>query len=618
VVDNGSGGADEEAAISVRQARGVAWPLTFQAGSATCSAFFHPASGTSWRDTAVVLCNPIGWEAVAAHRTYRHLAERLSKRGFPVLRFDYPGTGDSSDDDSDPDRVGSWRAGVRAAVRTLGRLSGCQKVALFGVHLGATLAALAARDLGGVEALVLWAPYAKGRAFVREAKAYRALNGADTGFPRAEDEGGLEAAGFLLSADTLSDLAALDLLTDARSPAQHVLLLERDEATTGAPLAARLGELGARVEHGPGAGYQDMMQEPRKTIIPERTLASVVAYLDATCPPVDAPSSASVPPGTYGTRLELRTAGGEALREEALTFGANGELFGILCEPTSATAERPKVKTAVLFLTTAAHHRIGPNRMYVPMARDLARRGFSSLRFDLTGVGDSPVTVGVVEGHPYSPSFVNDVRAAMDHLQRAYGFERFVTIGLCSGAYLGFHASIADPRIVGAILINPQTFNWREGDSLEINRRTTFMSSRYYKRASMSPKTWRRVLRGEVNVRGIATAVMDRWKKRAGVEMQRFKRKLGVADASGRVDVADAFQALLKRGADMLLIYSGDDEGLDYLASEAGSRLKQLQKRAGFRVEILDGPDHTFTQLWAQQRLMALVLEHVVQRFGER
>jgi len=39
---------------------------------------------------------------MAVHRTYRHLADRLTARGLPTLRFDYDGTGDSAGESDDP------------------------------------------------------------------------------------------------------------------------------------------------------------------------------------------------------------------------------------------------------------------------------------------------------------------------------------------------------------------------------------------------------------------------------------------------------------------------------------------------------------------------------------
>src|SRR5215831_1771331 len=47
--------------------------------------------------TGIVLCGPLGHEALWLHQTMRSLTDRLAARGFAVLRFDYAGTGDSID-----------------------------------------------------------------------------------------------------------------------------------------------------------------------------------------------------------------------------------------------------------------------------------------------------------------------------------------------------------------------------------------------------------------------------------------------------------------------------------------------------------------------------------------
>src|ERR1051325_66360 len=53
----------------------------------------------------VVLCAPLGYEQVHAHRSFRVLADQLAAAGVTALRFDYHGTGDSAGRDEDPDRL---------------------------------------------------------------------------------------------------------------------------------------------------------------------------------------------------------------------------------------------------------------------------------------------------------------------------------------------------------------------------------------------------------------------------------------------------------------------------------------------------------------------------------
>ena len=99
--------------------------------------------------------------------------------GFDMLRLDYDGTGNSAGEHEDPDRVG----GV-APQHRMGASRKCEAwpgrpVALVGFRAGAILALHAAAASGGVERLVLWSPFASGRAYVRELKAIARLRGKD-------------------------------------------------------------------------------------------------------------------------------------------------------------------------------------------------------------------------------------------------------------------------------------------------------------------------------------------------------------------------------------------------------------------------------------------------------
>src|SRR5688500_20259796 len=71
------------------------------------------------------------------------------------------------------------------------------------------------------------------------------------------------------------------------------------------------------------------------------------------------------------------------LRERAIRFGSGERLVGILTDPADGEdAQRP---TAV-FVTAGMLHRVGPNRLYVTLARRLARLGVPSMRFDLSEI----------------------------------------------------------------------------------------------------------------------------------------------------------------------------------------------------------------------------------------
>ena len=44
--------------------------------------------------------------------------------------------------------------------------------------------------------------------------------------------------------------------------------------------------------------------------------------------------------------------------------------------------------------------------------------------------------------------------------------------------------------------------------------------------------------------------------------------------------------------------------------------MQSLLKRDSFTIETIDGPDHSFTPLWAQADLDRVILTHLTSRFG--
>src|SRR5580698_3185754 len=109
-------------------------PILFAPGERRLTGFYHPAAGDATRGLGVVLCNPLGYEAMSAHRTYRHAAERLAADGFPALRFDYEGTGNSPAPSNGPKRIPAAIDGIRAAVAELRARAGVERVALLGAR----------------------------------------------------------------------------------------------------------------------------------------------------------------------------------------------------------------------------------------------------------------------------------------------------------------------------------------------------------------------------------------------------------------------------------------------------------------------------------------------------
>ncbi len=115
----------------------------------------------------VVMCPAFAEEKLWGHRVLVSAARTLAAAGFPVLRFDHGGTGDSDGEFSQA-TLTSMLADVRRASAHARGVTGRDRVALIGVRFGAAIAGLAAEDAPDVSHLAMWAPVLDGGRYMQE------------------------------------------------------------------------------------------------------------------------------------------------------------------------------------------------------------------------------------------------------------------------------------------------------------------------------------------------------------------------------------------------------------------------------------------------------------------
>lgn len=141
-------------------------PFFFANGSCRLFGMLHEAENDS-PVNGYVFCYPFAEERLWAHRVYVDFARELSRRGDPVLRFDYTGNGDSEGNFEDAD-VETWLSDIDCAIRMLKKMvPGLDEVGLIGLRFGATLAALAA-ERNEAARLILWDPIIDGNQYMQE------------------------------------------------------------------------------------------------------------------------------------------------------------------------------------------------------------------------------------------------------------------------------------------------------------------------------------------------------------------------------------------------------------------------------------------------------------------
>jgi alpha-beta hydrolase superfamily lysophospholipase len=589
---------------------------------------YHPPDEVSLGPPSLglVICRPFGFEALCSHRSVRAFAAAAAGVGVPVLCFDYAGTGDSEDLPPQADQLEAWTGDVLAAVSELQQRTGVERVCLLGFRLGALLAVRAAARCEAADALIAVAPVLNGARYLRElrltvlaqAAQRAAAGGAPVGAAAGADEAGgaLEVNGYLLSAATTAALAQPKLMSLARAPVSELLLLDRDDVPAGEAWAEAMSRLGARTDYQVLPGFAEMMMTTAVyTTVPQemvtaardwlrrlqaawRTRAAVNGF--SVAPQAHAPRGASSMPlplcaDAHGAHAELV--------EHALLFGSEPALFGVLTEPRDARARTG----AIILLNDGANPHIGSNRMAVALARRWACAGYAVLRMDLAGLGDSATRAGCAANQVFPAAAMHDIGAAIELMRSRYGGCPVTLGGLCSGAYHAFRAAADGLEVARIILVNQRDFFWRadlNGNYLRFEQAIT--APGIYRGRALSLASWKKLLRGQVQVGHIAAV----FARRACLALAAALRELGRAlHLRLPRDLGWELQRIVRRGVQPIFIFSRGDAGLRLLQMQAGSALPRLGERC--RVRIIDGSDHTFTTADARARLQQVLTEEL-------
>lgn len=278
------------------------------------------------------------------------------------------------------------------------------------------------------------------------------------------------------------------------------------------------------------------------------------------------------------------------MRERVLLVGEAPALVGVVTEPAGgADPDRP----VLLVLNSGLVPRVGPYRSTVNVTRRAAREGFLSVRFDLSGVGDSDARR---DNASFEDRWIGDTRAVMDHLEKSRGASRFVLMGLCSGADNAFQTAKRDERVAGIVQIDGYAY------------KTPGYHARYYGKRLRDPQTLRRFahralsgigsrlvggLAGSASVSGDDTPLVP-----AAPADAQYIREFPPRD-----EVAGDLRAMLARGMKLCVVHSGGMEIYYNHKSQFRDAFRDVDFAGALTVHYFDEADHTFTELAQQQAL---------------
>lgn len=257
-------------------------PMFFGDGPERLFGCYHAPQGAAPALFGVVMCYPVEMEYVYAHRAFRQLARRLSSAGFPVLRFDYYGCGDSGGDFTDG-HIGVWTDNVSVAVEALRARTGLNDVCLVGMGLGGYLALEYAMERGGVKRAVLWDPVMDGRKYVEELRTAHDVLERTHGDPD-RDVGSRSGAhtellGFEFSEKLLRELREIESSNPLSRVADSVLVIDSGKEPERREFAGRVQSTGAKVVYQHTPTPKLLSEDPNATFVPNQILQSIVRWV---------------------------------------------------------------------------------------------------------------------------------------------------------------------------------------------------------------------------------------------------------------------------------------------------------------------------------------------------
>src|SRR6185437_15131981 len=163
--------------------------------------------------------------------------------------------------------------------------------------------------------------------------------------------------------------------------------------------------------------------------------------------------------------------------------------------------------------------------------------------------------------------------------------ERFVTVGLCAGAYWAMYAGLEDPRVTAAVMLNSRGIVWDTGMS----------ASRDLRRAFSQKLTWARIRHNVTGPRlravlRLLLGMPSRWlaRRRGGEEAGALQDR--VNQVMRRLQAAPLRSAFLFSAAEPL-----EEELVNH------GWLPQIESWPNVTVTRIAVRDHTLRPLMAQQ-----------------
>jgi len=278
------------------------------------------------------------------------------------------------------------------------------------------------------------------------------------------------------------------------------------------------------------------------------------------------------------------------MSEQTLIVGAENHLVATLTPAAPTHTGSPRC--VAILTNSGVIPRSGPHRMNVHLARRFAEMGIPSIRFDMSGLGDSRRSSGTL---PVVQQWVADTRSVMDTAQARFGCDRFFMVGFCSGAEVAHLVALEDPRMRAAVLWDLYAYP-TTGSKL----RTVLYRLR---RAGLANA-----------VRKVIARALPALRSMGKSGAQDTERAVEVSQVPPIDEYAQRIQTLVDGGVELLFAYcGGEPEWFNHHGQFRG-----MFGRYGFVDKVaftyLERSDHLITRREAQQSFTQMVVQWLEQR----
>ena len=252
--------------------------------------------------------------------------------------------------------------------------------------------------------------------------------------------------------------------------------------------------------------------------------------------------------------------------ERAVLIGPRSALVGIVTQSTKVNPSLP----VIVALNSGTLPRFGQGRIYVSLSRRMAAMGYRILRFDLSGIGDSP-TRG--DGLPPIQAAIEDIREALDWFAGENG--RVILVGFCDGANLAAHRASIDSRVVGIFLVDP------------LVPRTTRYRRKYLVRRFTSAWTWGKLLNG-------THPIFPRLLHKAKVVISQEEKPAAFDpnDPGVRAALSEVYNGITRNKVEIFALFTHGMQHRHCYREQFLDAFPQLRSNCRLQLEYLRSEDH--------------------------